>query len=124
MSEGKKIWKNEEALRLAMLQELANMRANNEGPGGASGKQLRDCLHLKSVVELESPLLYLYEKGYVDAFEYVFIITEKGLRFLADLDDEWTFHSLVPRRPLPNAGAGAVALALPEPPSDVDDEVA
>jgi len=113
--------RDQAALRIALLQVLANARAKIPAPGGASGKRLRDCLQLKSVLELELPLRHLYGQGYVDASERVFVITDKGLQYLSDLDGDWPHHSLVPRRPLPTAGGGEVALALPEPPIESDE---
>jgi len=67
---------------------------------------------------VEAVIVILYGQGYVDASARVFVITDKGLQYLNDLDSDWPHHSLVPRRPLPTAGGGEVAIALPEPPTD------
>ncbi len=95
---------------------------------------LMDCLQLNSIIEVEQALQYLREKNFIEIGERVFLITAEGVDFLLgqlpdppanppanppgpspgppkkDPDDP----SLIPRRPLPTAGAGQIALPIPK----------
>jgi len=121
----KRVWKNEKALQLAILQELADVRILSPEAPGFRPKDLRNCLQLNRDRGLETPLRTLHERGYVDAAEGRFVITEVGLKYLAKLDegwtDDWPPFSRVPRHPLPGSGADELVLPLPKSPSKEND---
>jgi hypothetical protein len=122
----KRIWRNEQFLRLALLQELADVQADGHSVKGLEPKRLRDILQVDHFSDLVASLCLLNEQGYVDAAENLFVITELGLKYLEDLDKgvpgDWPPHSRVPRRPSPESGSGE--LAVPETSLDEKDEFA
>ncbi|SRR5579875_41892 len=74
---------NEVELRLAILQVLLEARRKRPQTGGASAKMLMDCLNIE-LGDVEFPLWYLREKGYISRSEASFLITVQGVDYLID----------------------------------------
>lgn len=112
-------WTDDE-LRIGILQLLYTARQRNKS-GGAAGKMLIDCLDV-ALLKLEQSLRWLADKKYIALGERVFLITEEGVQYLLEQlgpgNKPPTDPSRVPRHPLPTAGAGSIALPLPEPPPE------
>lgn len=74
---------NEVELRLAILQVLLEARRKRPQTGGASAKMLMDCLNIE-MAEVEFPLWYMREKGFIIRTEALFMITVQGVDYLID----------------------------------------
>jgi curved DNA-binding protein len=70
-------------IRLAILQVLLEARKKKPESGGASARMLMDCLNC-GLDEVQWPLWYLREKGYIIRGEAVFTITVKGVDYIID----------------------------------------
>jgi len=74
---------SEVEIRLAILQVLLAARKKKPESGGASARMLMDCLN-SNLDEIQWPLWYLREKGYIVRGESVFVITVIGVDYIID----------------------------------------
>lgn len=74
---------SEVEIRLAILQILLEARRKKPETGGASARMLMDCLNC-GLDEVQWPLWYLREKGYITRGEASFTITVEGVDYIID----------------------------------------
>jgi hypothetical protein len=106
---------NDNELQLGVLQVLYYARGSKKQ--GTSGLVLMDSLNAQ-LIQLEQTLHSLRSSDLIEVGDRVFLITSRGIAYLADQlgpgglsPDE---PSRVPPRPLPTTGAGAISLPLPD----------